>query len=109
MAFLNWRYEALPGFHVSTTADQALPRAQSKKMILTRQQSEIALHFLLTNHNQIVMVLCVMPGNANHEFSVLADPSRRSSSGWGRWQGNELHSNQNLTAQSGKDESCKSS
>jgi DNA-binding transcriptional ArsR family regulator len=35
-------------------------------------------YFLLTNHNQTVMVSCMKSANANHLFRALADPTRRA-------------------------------
>ena len=55
------------------------PAAQSKESISRKVAIQEKLFtFLLTNHNQTVMVINVKPANANPVFRALADPTRRA-------------------------------
>src|SRR5258708_33012670 len=56
----------------------SLPAAQSKELISRKAAIRNSVTSLLTNHNRLVMVLCVKPANANHVFRALADPTRRA-------------------------------
>jgi DNA-binding transcriptional ArsR family regulator len=56
----------------------SLPAAQSKELIPHKAAIGNCVTFLLTNHNQTVMVSYMKSANANHVFRALADPTRRA-------------------------------